>query len=154
MLAAKAPGGGGLRALAADAALRCAVQPRAAGDGLGGILSRLETAPASASAGRVILADCTAGDTTALHLRALGAGAAVALANKVPMVCALPQYAQLTAAPRRLRAESTVGAGLPVHAALARLVASGDAVQRIAGALSGTLGFVMSGAFALRVRAC
>ena len=79
-------------------------------------------------------------------MRALSLGAAVALANKVPMVCPLAQYGALTAAPRRLRAESTVGAGLPVHATLGRVLASGDAVRRIAGAFSGTLGFVMSGA--------
>jgi homoserine dehydrogenase len=128
------------------------VHPRAGGDGLGGVLSRLEAAPADASAPRLILADCTASDTTALHLRALAAGAAVALANKAPMACPLPQFAQLTAQPRRLRAESTVGAGLPVHATLARVVAAGDAVSRIAGAFSGTLGFVMSGTFAVLVR--
>jgi hypothetical protein len=162
LLAAKAPGGGGLRAVAADAALRCAVQQRSDGDGLAGVLAT------ASGPSRLILADCTArrappahaaprapdapcaaaprSDTTALHLRALAAGAAVATANKVPMTCALPLYRQLTAAPRRLRAESTVGAGLPVHAALARVVAAGDPVSRIAGAFSGTLGYVMSGA--------
>jgi homoserine dehydrogenase len=85
-------------------------------------------------------------DTTELHIRALSLGAAVALANKVPATAALPRYAALTAQPRRFRAESTVGAGLPVHAALSRFNAAGDPISRIAGAFSGTLGYVMSGA--------
>ena len=138
LLAAKSPGGGGLAAVAADAALRCSVSP--GGDAVGGLLARL--APGQ---GRVLVADCTAGDTAALHVRALDLGCGVALANKKPLVCPLPQYRQLTAAPRRLRAESTVGAGTPVHAALGRVLASGDAVRRVAGAFSGTLGVVMSG---------
>ena len=139
VLAAKAPGGGGLPAVAADAALRCSASA-CGGDALDGLLARL-----AAGAGRVLLADCTAGDTAALHSRALGLGCGVALANKKPLVCPLPQYRQLTALPRRLRAESTVGAGMPVHAALGRVLAAGDAVRRVAGAFSGTLGVVMSG---------
>jgi homoserine dehydrogenase len=88
---------------------------------------------------------CHGSDTTELHISALSLGAAVATANKVPVTCALPRYAALTAQPRRFRAESTVGAGLPVHAALSRFVAAGDPISRIAGAFSGTLGYVMSG---------
>ena len=43
------------------------------------------------------------------------------------------------------RWETTCGAGLPVIVTLNRLLASGDSVHRIAGALSGTLGYVMTG---------
>lgn len=138
LLAAKAPGGGGLGAVAADAALRCAMSP--GGDAVPGLLARL-----ASLAGRVLVADCTAGDTSALHLRALELGCGVALANKRPLTGPLGAYRALTAAPRRLRCESTVGAGMPVHAALARVLASGDDVTRVAGAFSGTLGVVMSG---------
>lgn len=45
----------------------------------------------------------------------------------------------------RSRWETTVGAGLPAIATLNRLLASGDTVHRIAGAFSGTLGYVMTG---------
>ena len=47
--------------------------------------------------------------------------------------------------PASVRYESTVGAGLPVIAALQRVVASADPVSRISGSFSGTLGYVMSG---------
>ena len=139
VLAAKSPGGGGLPSVAADASLRCSATA-CGGDALDGLLARL-----AAGAGRVLLADCTAGDTAALHARAMGLGCGVALANKKPLVCPLALYRQLTAVPRRLRAESTVGAGTPVHAALNRVIFSGDCVRRVAGAFSGTLGVVMSG---------
>ncbi|EES15586.2 hypothetical protein SORBI_3008G019532 [Sorghum bicolor] len=45
---------------------------------------------------------------------------------------------------RRIRFESTVGAGLPVIASVTRIIASGDPVSRIVGSLSGTLGYVMN----------
>lgn len=53
-------------------------------------------------------------------------------------------YDKLVSYPRRIRHESTVGAGLPVIASLNRLLSSGDPVHRIIGSLSGTLGYVMS----------
>lgn len=45
----------------------------------------------------------------------------------------------------RSRWETTVGAGLPAIVTLNRLMAAGDGVSRIAGAFSGTLGYVMTG---------
>ncbi|CAD6268601.1 unnamed protein product [Miscanthus lutarioriparius] len=45
---------------------------------------------------------------------------------------------------RRIRFESTVGAGLPVISSVTRIIASGDPISRIVGSLSGTLGYVMS----------
>jgi homoserine dehydrogenase len=47
--------------------------------------------------------------------------------------------------PARVRYEATVGAGLPVLAALSRVVSAHDRVTLIAGSFSGTLGYVMSG---------
>merc|ERR1719382_1655901 len=45
----------------------------------------------------------------------------------------------------RVRHESTVVAGVPVIAALGRVIASADPVRAISGSFSGTLGYVMSG---------
>lgn len=45
---------------------------------------------------------------------------------------------------RRIRFESTVGAGLPVIASVTRVLSSGDPIYQIIGSLSGTLGYVMS----------
>ncbi|MDI9546402.1 MAG: homoserine dehydrogenase [Chloroflexota bacterium] len=109
-------------------------------------------------AGAVVV-DCTASDATVPGLLyALERRYRVALANKKPLTIEQEVYDRLTsagvtprsnaAAPRHLGAsrwEATVGAGLPVIATLNRLVAGGDAVQRIAGTFSGTLGYVMSG---------
>ena len=49
------------------------------------------------------------------------------------------------AAPGTIRFESSVGAGLPVIAALQRTIAAADPVSSISGSFSGTLGYVMSG---------
>lgn len=56
----------------------------------------------------------------------------------------LEDYEKLMSEFRRIRFESTVGAGLPVIASTTRVLASGDPVYRIVGSLSGTLGYVMS----------
>ncbi len=104
-----------------------------------------------------IVVDCTATDATApVLLAALAQGYRVVLANKKPLTIQQEVYDRLTRAgvtgtgrgPRQLtrtRWETTCGAGLPVIATLHRLLGSGDPVARIAGAFSGTLGFVMSG---------
>lgn len=104
-----------------------------------------------------IVVDCTATETTAPALiAALARGYRVALANKKPLTIQQEVYDRLTRAgetadghaPRQMTAtrwETTCGAGLPVIATLNRLIASGDPVARIAGAFSGTLGFVMTG---------
>lgn len=104
-----------------------------------------------------IIVDCTATETTApALLAALAQGYRAVLANKKPLTIQQEVYDRLTRAggtgaeqtPRQMTAtrwETTCGAGLPVIATLHRLIASGDAITRIAGAFSGTLGFVMSG---------
>ncbi len=102
-----------------------------------------------------VVIDCTASDATveALFL-ALNRGYQVVLANKKPLTIEQAVYDQLSRsraaadAPRTLgqtRWETTVGAGLPVIATLNRLVSSGDEIERIAGAFSGTLGYLMTG---------
>lgn len=64
------------------------------------------------------------------------------LANKRPLVGPWEDYRRLTSS-GRLRYEATVGAGLPLIAALESLLETGDEVYRIRGILSGTLGFLL-----------
>ncbi|KAJ1688960.1 hypothetical protein LUZ63_013115 [Rhynchospora breviuscula] len=71
-------------------------------------------------------------------------GCCVVLANKKPLTCAIEDFEKLVSHFRRIRFESTVGAGLPVIASVTRVISSGDPISRIVGSLSGTLGYVMS----------
>lgn len=109
-------------------------------------------------AGAVVV-DCTATSATIPALLfALERRYKIVMANKKPLTSDQEVYDRLTAAGvtggddaapmrhlGRSRWETTVGAGLPVIATLNRLVSSGDEVQRIAGAFSGTLGYLMTG---------
>ena len=69
-------------------------------------------------------------------------------ANKKPFSSSYATFEQLVkrpAAPASLRFEATVGAGLPVIAAVQRTLAAADPVRSVSGSFSGTLGYVMSG---------
>ncbi|KAG8655585.1 bifunctional aspartokinase/homoserine dehydrogenase isoform X3 [Manihot esculenta] len=89
--------------------------------------------------------DCSASsETTGVLNRVVDLGCCIVLANKKPLTSRLEDYDKLYSYPRRIRHESTVGAGLPVIASLNRILLSGDPVHRIIGSLSGTLGYVMS----------
>ncbi|XP_060170057.1 uncharacterized protein LOC132600732 [Lycium barbarum] len=89
--------------------------------------------------------DCSASaETIGVLNQVVGFGCCVVLANKKPVTVPMDDYDKLVSQPRRLRHESTVGAGLPVIASLNRIISSGDPVYRIIGSLSGTLGYVMS----------
>ena len=108
-----------------------------------------------------VVVDCTAtAQTIPALLYALDKKYRVVLANKKPLTDTLEVYDRLARAGvtqddardalpsrqlSRTRWETTCGAGLPVIVTLNRLVASGDKVQRILGAFSGTLGYVMTG---------
>jgi homoserine dehydrogenase len=109
-----------------------------------------------------VVVDCTATtETVPALLFALERKYKVVLANKKPLTIDQEVYNRLTRAGAtgvsaggevvatrhagRCRWETTCGAALPVVSTLNRLVACGDPVSRIAGAFSGTLGFVMSG---------
>ena len=98
-----------------------------------------------------IVVDLTASDATVPALLLAGAGDSglkVVSANKKPFASSLATFEQLVLAPggsARVRYESTVGAGLPVIAALQRVVGAHDGVSLISGSFSGTLGYVMSG---------
>mmetsp|Transcript_39924 Transcript_39924/g.55501 ORF Transcript_39924/g.55501 Transcript_39924/m.55501 type:complete len:384 (-) Transcript_39924:40-1191(-) len=111
------------------------------GQGLDDILAEMGKSPV-----RYIYADCTASFSMGETLvRVLEAGGSIALANKKPITGPTLLFQQLSADPRRIRCESTCGAGMPLVTAVQRIVRSGDPVSKMAGALSGTLGFVMSG---------
>ena len=84
-------------------------------------------------------------DTAAILVRAVANGNAAVTANKKPVSGSMETFKALTADARRFRCESTCGAGMPIIASIARIHRSGDGIRKMAGALSGTLGYVMSG---------
>ena len=86
-------------------------------------------------------------DTAAVFLEAFRLGCDVVTANKKPLAGDIARFRELRATAeaqgRLLRAEATVGAGLPVVDTLEMLLGTGDRLVRAEGCLSGTLGFVM-----------
>lgn len=91
---------------------------------------------------RTLFVDATAAaDMARIWRDVLDVGAGVVLANKLPLCEVWSQSKPLFNHPR-VRYEATVGAGLPVLSTLRSLLGTGDAIVRIAGALSGTLGFL------------
>ncbi|MEJ7838738.1 MAG: hypothetical protein WKF81_07970 [Thermomicrobiales bacterium] len=105
--------------------------------------------PLAAGATRIVL-DAAASDATATtHAAALARGAGVVLSNKAPL--ALPRSDERSEAlwsetgrDGWLRYEATCGAGLPVISTIQSLLETGDSVQEITGALSGTFGAIFS----------
>ncbi len=141
-----------LTAKTAGASLRQAwnAGPQAAGVF---IHERLERGPAIveplltvAGAGGLAVVDVTAErNTYPALLAARVAGAHLILCNKWPLAEDQERYdALLTAGTGRLQYETTVGAALPVLSTLDNLLLTGDTVQEIQAAISGTLGFVTS----------
>jgi len=144
-----------------DALVGAVVAAKAKGEALASVpglacvegLSPLEAVrrhlPGMSETGLPVVVDCTAsGETVPALLEAMREGACVVSANKKPFTGAQADFDALVGRGKpgsRTRHESTVGAGLPVVAAFARLRASGDLVTDLEGAFSGTLGFVMSG---------
>lgn len=135
--------------------LREIVESRRQGIGLGAVAGgKLEAAEAALdrelSAGPVIVVDAAVGSRTAvLDARALQGGAGVVLSNKAPLALDADDVSGRVlwgaAGPcGRLRYEATCGAGLPIFATLRGLLASGDDVLEIQGAVSGTLGAIFS----------
>lgn len=103
---------------------------------------------ASRALSRPILVDVTADDTLPLLSFGLAHGMDLVLANKRPLAGRRGDserlHASVLAHGRRLRHETTVGAGLPVIDTYYKLIESGDRVERIEGCLSGTLGYLLS----------
>ncbi len=100
--------------------------------------------------GPVIAIDTAAGSKTAQLLGMnLSNGGGAVLSNKAPL--ALPSTDPVTELlwsesgfRGRMRYETTCGAGLPVISTLRSLIASGDEVTQVVGALSGTLGAIFA----------
>lgn len=98
---------------------------------------------------RPILVDVSDADASAqVMAEAFRLGCDVATANKKPLAGDFASYRQLREAEvslgRVLKAEATVGAGLPVMDTIEMMVGSGDQIRRAQGCLSGTLAFVLS----------
>ena len=93
-----------------------------------------------------IVIDVTASDETVdALLLALDLGYAAVTANKRPLTQDYATFRRLVGS-GRFRYEATVGAGVPVIATLAEnIIASHDAVHRIEGCFSGTLGYLTTG---------
>ena len=91
---------------------------------------------------RTLFVDATAAPgMAAIWSLVLSAGAGVVLANKLPL-CEEWEHSSLLFDHPRVRYEATVGAGLPIMSTLRNLVGTGDHIEGIQGALSGTLGFL------------
>ncbi len=109
---------------------------------------RITAAIAEASSRGQIIVDATAEDDADAHAAWLERGWHVVTANKKPLTSALSQYDAIMRDCRhggaQYRYESTVGAGLPVLSALQDMLATGDEILEIRGAVSGTLGFLCS----------
>ena len=89
--------------------------------------------------------DCAAGPgTTPLLLEARQAGAQIVLANKDPLTGPMTDFRVLANCDHitLLRCSATVGAGLPILATLAALIASGDTLLALDARASGSLGFL------------
>lgn len=94
--------------------------------------------------GRTIVVDVTASDATyEALLLARERGASLVLANKLPITRPFEEARPLLTYPR-LRYETTVGAAVPVITTAKRLTASGERIDRVLGALSGTLGYLLT----------
>ena len=96
---------------------------------------------------RPVLVDVSDSDTAAAFSLAFSLGCDVVTANKKPLADDPDAWRALRADAlahgRLLRAEATVGAGLPIVDTLEMLVHTGDRLRSAEGSLSGTLGFLM-----------
>ncbi len=115
---------------------------------LKGTLSDAVDAARSYRLVRPVLVDLTDGSgSEELFEKAFASKWDVVTANKKPLASAPEAYAALLEsaerAGRTLRAEATVGAGLPVVDTLDMLLVTGDSLVRADGCLSGTLAFVL-----------
>jgi aspartokinase/homoserine dehydrogenase 1 len=98
---------------------------------------------------RPVVVDLTdAGNAGELFAAAFDGHADVVTANKKPLAGQFDSYRELLhkaqRAGRVLRAEATVGAGLPVVDTLEMLLVTGDRLTRADGCLSGTLAYVIT----------
>ena len=106
------------------------------------------TVMAAHAVSRPVIVDVTSEETGDLLRSAIGHGFDVVLANKKPLAGPWDSYSQLldgaTATGRRVRYETTVGAGLPIIDTYHKLAETGDRVLHIEGSVSGTQMYVVS----------
>jgi aspartokinase/homoserine dehydrogenase 1 len=103
----------------------------------------------SGSDSPLVFVDCTGSEAVAArHASLLSRGIGVVTANKHGLAARGHQWRALRAAARHapLRASTTVGAGLPVLAAVRTLRRQGDALVSLRATLSGTLAHVLAAA--------
>lgn len=98
---------------------------------------------------RTVFVDCTdSEEPIGFYAALLDAGVHVVSSNKRPFGGDLAVYRSIKTGRRHGRGallhETTVGAALPMIGAISDLVRTGDSVRRIEGALSGTLGFLLT----------
>ncbi|MBW2254999.1 MAG: bifunctional aspartate kinase/homoserine dehydrogenase I [Deltaproteobacteria bacterium] len=98
---------------------------------------------------RPVLVDVSDADTSHhTFLAAMKLGCDVVTANKKPLAGSMATFTSLLGTAeeheRILRAEATVGAGLPVIDTLDTLISTGDRLTRARGCFSGTLGYLMT----------
>ena len=125
-----------------DERLAAALQAKEAGVGLDELPGALSVTELDIPP-RAIAIDLTASPATGPLLQAaLDRRGGVVLANKIGLTVPYRQARCLLEHPR-VRYEATVGAGLPVIAALRTLLNSGDRLLQVEGALSGTLGYLV-----------
>ena len=98
--------------------------------------------------GNLCVVDTTSAEMTEVHLACLRKGVPVVTANKKPITDRSIAYEEIRRLGRASRMrywyETTAGAGLPIVSTVRELVDTGDVVTRIAGCLSGTLGYICS----------
>lgn len=123
------------------------VKPERLSEGTAGCFFDALADPSPADA---VMIDCTASEEPGLRYPQLfKAGYSVVACNKIPFSGSYANYAALTVAAARahvgLRYETTVGAALPILAALDRLAVSGDTLCCVEAVLSGTLNYLCDG---------
>ncbi|MFN3197732.1 MAG: bifunctional aspartate kinase/homoserine dehydrogenase I [Bradymonadia bacterium] len=95
-----------------------------------------------------VVVDLTDADHSEVFMKAFTIGMDVVTANKKPLAGDLQLFEAMRDTARArgalLKAETTVGAGLPVIDTLEHLLATGDRLVKAEGCLSGTLGFLCS----------
>ena len=93
----------------------------------------------------LIFIDTTASNETNLIIeKVLKKGGFVVMSNKKPLSSDLKIFKKIFKYKNNLFFETTVGAGLPIIAAVKELLETGDEIIEIQGCFSGTLGYIFS----------
>ncbi len=135
-----------------QAALRCKADGRSLTEVEGAVASddpaEMLRHAAQYRLARPVLIDTSDSKTNhGIFLDAMRAGFDVVTANKNPLAGSMESYQQLWQVAhdhrRMLKAEATVGAGLPTIDSMENLLSAGDPLLKIEGCLSGTLSYLL-----------